>query len=245
MDTEVKDYIDIERSRVTSQFEERINIDNLLQVWTDGFQELQKTCFDIFNIPDIDTAKGYQLDVIGEIVGQPRDLVDIGLAQYFGFEDDVTALPYGSVYNKLGGIYFSLNKKLTGNVTLTDQFYRYFIKAKIVQNTAQGSPEDIISTLQNLFQAGVVEITQDGIANFTVNLDGRPWSDPTSSIYPGMDEAELALKFMPKPAGVSVEFIDVGIHGTEIAVDRWKVASDKLWNTANYVIPDNLPPYLS
>ncbi len=235
------DYLQQARDRITYQFKDSPNLDTLIKIWLEGYQDLQKTFLDIQLINDVDLASGAQLDVIGEIVGQPRQLVSISTTGFFGFEEDPGAKSFGTLKDSSGGIYFSLDDPDSGNVTLADPLYRLFIKAKIRSNNAGGSPEEVIDAAADLFQTDVVELLEgdpDDIepAVFSLHI-GRPWNDEQETVFPGLDETDIANRLLPKPVGVRIIFTDIGVTETLNAVDNWVTASDELYTLANVTYP--------
>ena len=236
-----QDYLNTARSRITHQFKEADNLDILMRIWLEGYQEVQETLLAIQLINDVDLAEGVQLDVIGDIVGQPREVVDISSTGFFGFEQDPGAKSFGSLENASGGLYYSVEDPDSGNILLADPLYRLFIKAKIINNNTGGHPEDVIAAAGDLFQTDTVELLEgdpDGVepAVFTLYI-GRPWNDSEETVYPGLDETALASRLLPKPAGVRIEFINVGVTETLNAVDNWSTASDQLYTLANITYP--------
>ncbi len=188
MDFNLVNYQDQARERVTQQFKDKPNIDNLLKVWLQGHQELEETLLDIELIKDIDEASGVQLDNIGNIIGQFRELLDISATGYFGFDSDPGAQPFGSVDNNQGGLYFSLDNPESGVISLSDTLYRTFLNAKIAQNNAGTNPEEIIRVTQRIFSSDIVEFFEGGTddtegAVFTLNI-GRDWNDPDLTVFP-------------------------------------------------------------
>ncbi len=245
MDFTEKDYLEIARTRITWQFKDSPNLDTLIKIWLEGYQGVQKTLLDIRLINDVDTATGAQLDVIGDIVGQPRELVNVSSTGYFGFLEDAGAKSFGSLKNSSGGIWYSLDDPATGTVTLFDPLYRLFIKAKIRNNNAGGTPEEVIAATRDLFQTDQVELLEgdpDGLegAVFTLSI-GRPWNDEDLTVFPGLDETDIASRLLPKPVGVRIIFVDTFITPTLEAVNNWVEASDQLYTLANFTYPDTIP----
>ena len=241
MNTEEKDYLEINRSRITEQFKNANNLDRLMQIWTEGYQEIQEVILDMLHLLDIDTAVGAQLDMIGEIVGQPRELVDINTTGYFGFDEDPAAKKFGSVSNQQGGIWYSIRDPLNGTVELSDGLYREFIRAKIISNNAGGTPEEIITTAQGLFSVQMVELVEVGDATLTLNIGRRPWNDENLTAFPGLDETAIADRLLPVPMGVKVQYIDAPSIPSPIDdIEDWDAASQQLWDTANITLPANI-----
>ena len=240
MELTEQDYLDIARSRITWQFKEADNLDTLIRIWLEGYQQVQKTLLDIQLINDVDLATGVQLDVIGDIVGQPREVVNISSTGYFGFEQDAGAKSFGSLENASGGLYFSLGDPASGNIQLSDSLYRLFIKAKIRNNNTGGNPEDIIAATKEIFQTDEVELLENDYAGIYL-FPGRPWNDPDETVFPGLDETVIADRLLPVPAGVEVNYQDVSIQGSLLAAQEMSIAADLLYFTANTTFPNNIP----
>lgn len=245
MELEKLDYHQIVKDRITNQFKHSLNIERLNKVWTNGFQELQETLLDIANINNVDTALGKNLEIIGEIVGQPRGLLQISTSGYFGFEQDPGAKSFGSLKNGRGGIYYSLDDPASGNVKLNDTDYRLFVKSKIILNNTGSTPEDIIAAARYIFQTDTVELFEGGTdpeepGVMTLNI-GRAWNDPEATFFPDLDETVIADRLLPIPVGVRIEYTDVNVSETLDPVNYWwNIASLNLYYTANTTLPSNL-----
>lgn len=239
MDLTLVNYVEQAKGRITEQFKDRPRLEQLITVWLEGNQLLQETFIDIEKIKDIDEASGVQLDNIGNIIGQPRELVDIAATGFFGFDSDPGAKPFGSINNGQGGLYFSLDNPDSGVIALSDGLFKTFLKAKILQNNAGTNPEEIIQAFELIFEPDRVEFFEGGTdvnepAVFTVNL-GRDWNDANATVFPGLDETQVADRLIPKPAGVRIEYINTQVQPTFDAVEAWVVASNNLYATANSV----------
>lgn len=238
MDTQLVNYLNEARERVTQQFKEKPNIDNVLRIWLDGQQELEETFLDIETIKDIDDSSGKQLDNIGVIIGQPRELVDIAATGFFGFQSDPGAQPFGSSDNEHGGLYYSLGDPESGTIGLTDGLYKIFLRSKIIQNNAGTNPEEVIETVKAIFGVDTVEyfegsgVDENEPAVFTLNI-GRDWNDADLTAFPGLDETQVADRLIPKPAGVRIEYTNEQVTPTLLAVDKWEQSSNNLYYTAN------------
>ena len=155
----------------------------------------------------IDTAVGKQLDIIGNIVGQTREIVNAEDFPYFAYEGAPLAQSYGDLNNKrFGGYYWDITKPLTGNVTLNDDQYRIFIKAKIMKNITRATPEDVISFIRFVFDVDSVQITNDFGGEATINLVGQEISGFTTAVIQQMTEQPYRSYFIPKTLGVKYNF---------------------------------------
>ena len=208
MDFSVKDYITTARTRYTSQFENKPNFDKWMSILIAEAQEAQNVALSILTLFDIDNSVGAQLDNIGDIVGQPRELVGLETYGFFGFENDASALTFGSLSNGNGGYFYSLKDTSSGIVVLRDSLYRNILKVKIISNNTGVTPEDVIEATKILFEVDDVILEETGNASFNLSLGDRAWSDTIKTNFPGFDETVLAKRFLPKPLGVSINFVN-------------------------------------
>lgn len=205
----LEDYLSVARSRVTEQFktEDHPIFDKYLQLLLGGKIELQEVFRQLMQERSIDTAVGAQLDIIGEIVGQPRELIDTALLTYFAYLGYPEAESYGDLNNpSVGGFYRGINDPIAGNTLLNDEQYRLFIKAKIIKNSTNVTPTQFIEFMQFVFGIEASIVVAEGNAEFTIML-GRELSSfekvllnyvSYSSGYPS--------RFVPKPIGVRINF---------------------------------------
>lgn len=218
----ILDYIEEARSRVTQQFmldadgTGTIVFDKYLQLLLGGKIELQEVFRQLMQERSIDTAVGAQLDIIGDIVGQPREFIDTALLTYFAYLGYPDAQSFGDLNNSsVGGPYRGLNDPIAGNTLLTDDQYRLFIKAKIIKNSTNATPNQILEFINFVFDSPQNQLIEEGDAAYTL-LIGKELSSfeivlltyiSYSSGYPS--------RFVPKPIGVRVNY------GTYIAGDAF------------------------
>lgn len=205
----LEDYLSVARARVTEQFktEDHPIFDKYLQILLGGKIELQEVFRQLMQERSIDTATGAQLDIIGEIVGQPRELIDTALLTYFAYQGYPDAQSYGDLNDSsLGGFYRGIDDPLAGNTLLNDDQYRLFIKAKIIKNSTNATPNQLLDFVNFVFDSPKNQIIEEGEAAYTLML-GKPLSSfekvllnyiSYSSGYPS--------RFVPKPIGVRVNY---------------------------------------
>lgn len=205
----IEDYLGVARSRVTEQFktEDHPIFDSYLQLLLSGKIELQEVFRQLMQERSIDTAMGTQLDIIGNIVGQPRELIDTALLTYFAYLGYPNAESYGDLDDSAaGGFYRGLNDPLAGNTLLNDEQYRLFIKAKIIKNSTNATPDQLLEFIKFVFDSPKNQIVEEGDAAYTL-LVGKELSTfekvllnyvSYSSGYPS--------RFVPKPIGVRVNY---------------------------------------
>ena len=203
----MEEYLEVARSRVTEQFKEKDIFDRYLQLLIGGKVELQEVFRQLMQERSIDTATGAQLDIIGEIVGQPRELIDTALLTFFAFQGYPDAQSYGDLSDTgAGGPYYDIRNPLAGNTLLTDEQYRLFIKAKIIKNSTNATPDQFTDFMKFVFGVDLSVVVAEGNAEFTIML-GKELSSfervllnyvSYSSGYPS--------RFIPKPIGVGINF---------------------------------------
>lgn len=205
----IVDYLSEARSRVTEQFktEDHPVFDKYLQLLLGGKIELQEIFRQLMQERSIDTATGAQLDIIGDIVGQPRELIDTALLVFFAFQGYPNAQSYGDLNNPaLGGPYYDINNPLAGNTLLTDEQYRLFIKAKIIKNSTNATPNQFIEFMQFVFGIDINLVVAEGNAEFTLMMGRQLTSFEKVLLNYTSYSSGYPSRFVPKPIGVRVNF---------------------------------------
>lgn len=186
-------------SRLVTQFKESTNLQNYICALLSEANVLEQVFQDLLELRYLDTATGAQLDVVGEIVGQSRELVDAEIFEYFGFATHAQAQSYGSIFNPaLGGRFVSVGEPTTGFRLLSDDEYRLYIRARIARNSTQSTPEQIISQLQFLFDTPQI-LLSDGDTFYEISI-GRKLSLNEKAIL-------LNTDLIPKTAGVGASYV--------------------------------------
>lgn len=199
---------------ITTQFQEQPVIDKYLRLWGEEVSEVFEAFRGLATERDIDSAVGAQLDVIGRIVGQERTIIGADLYNFFGFEGDVVASSFGSLYNPdLGGQWWSLGTPRGGDVVLTDALYRQLIKARIMRNTSRGTPEDMLKYIEFVFGTTAIFLTNSaGSAKIRV---GRQLTNFEKSLFGYQFSFEkYPTYYSPKPLGVDIELVEASPLGT-------------------------------
>ncbi len=185
-------------SRLVTQFKESPNLINYVRNFLTESQTLENTFHDLLDSRWIETAEGYQLDVLGAIVGQARVIIEGSIFSYFGFLGSPNADSFGDINNSsLGSPFASLDTILTGNRSLSDDEYRLFIKARIVKNISNSTPEDIIAQYRYLFNTEQV-IFEDGDTEYNISI-GKKLNRNDISLLNNTD-------IISKTAGVRVNY---------------------------------------
>lgn len=161
---------DLAESRLATQFKESTNLINYIRSLLIEADPLELLLHDILNSRSIDTAVGAQLDILGQIVGQPRIIVDAALLSYFGFDPNPEAQSFGDTNDPgIGGRFRSLEEPTGGNRALIDSEYRVFIKTRITKNHSASSIQDVIDIFKMVFNTDKI-ILVDGASHYEVQI---------------------------------------------------------------------------
>lgn len=204
-----EDYLGTARSRSTIQFEQDSApvFDKFLQLVFSEAMEIQISKRDLMQLRSIDTAEGAQLDIIGEIVGQPRTLVDVDLFTFFGFRGHWNSDSYGDLNDpSVGSVWWDGESPTTGNITLSDNLYRILIKAKIAKNVTRATPEDVMNFANFVFNTSGSTVVDEGGAKFRL-LVGRVLTRQEVGLLRYINrEAGYESTLLPKPIGVGMDY---------------------------------------
>ncbi len=201
-----EDFLAQAKGRITEQFKNKDVFNRYVELLISQQTQLQQVFKDLIQKRSIDEATGDQLDIIGEIVGQPRELISVDLFAFFGFQGALNSDSFGDFGNPAtGSKFYDFGTPLGGNVLLDDETYRLFIKAKILKNTTASTPEQLISFINFLFGTTTTYLAE-GDASYIV-LFGRELTTfeqvllnyvSTSQGYPS--------RLIPKTVGVRINF---------------------------------------
>jgi hypothetical protein len=157
---------------------------------------------------DVDTAFGNQLDIIGRIVGIPRNVPFVLDKIRFGFDGDSSARGMADAFDSSveSAVLFDAFEFPYSSQQLDDEDFRFFIKAKIASNTASAymSSDERISVNDSILT------TFDGEA---YAIDKK---DMTLILYvsPAIDEERIRLvqqlDLLPKPQAVRYSIVRTG-----------------------------------
>lgn len=204
---EIAPYLEEARSRVTEQFKDKEIFDRYLQLLLSGMVDIQEVFRQLMQLRSIDTATGAQLDIIGEIVGQPRELIDTDLLTFFAFQGYPEAQSYGDLNSpSTGGYYYDIRNPLAGNTLLTDEQYRLFIKAKIIKNNTSATPNQVIDFVKFVFGVELSLVVGEGNAEFTLMLGKELSSFERVLLSYISNSSGYSSNFIPKPIGVKMNF---------------------------------------
>lgn len=194
------DYTALSRSRYTDQFKDDPVFDALVQTLIEYKSNVQNLYADFaLKILDIDKSTGKNLDLIGSIIGQSRNLVDYYAKPYFGFEGNPRAEPYDK------GLWYSLFNNDGGDSrVLTDEEYRRVLKARIIRNRTNCTREDFVQILSLLIGGTNFVLSVPKHGNITLRLPSGFSNDFVLYFLSRTDEADSLI---PKPLGYRMNVI--------------------------------------
>ena len=147
------------------------------------------------DILDIDKAVGAQLDIIGKILGCPRNVAGINnQRKFFSFHVDANSLGFSTVGHPSNGIAKNRNNSVLASYTLEDEDYRQLLKFKAFINVWRGDMGSMDRALYEVFGdnvnllSGTLEVTYE-IQELTIAL-----------------EAAQALGYLKAPIGIKVNY---------------------------------------
>ena len=200
-----KDYLKEARDKYTMAFEDKPVFDKYIQLITLEVSEIQEVIKDLLQKRTLEEATGVQLDVVGEIVGQPRVLLDVDFLEFFGMEGNPRSHSMGDLTSTRGGIFFDLNERMQGSVRLDDDTYRIMIRAKIAKNSTRATPEDMMWYLNYVFGTNA-SFASEGNANFIALISENLTPQQVMLLSYVNRTGRYNVTLFPKPLGVGVEY---------------------------------------
>lgn len=178
----------------------------LIELYANIAQEIEDTAFDMLLLRDVETAVRAQLDVIGRIVGQSRQIADADPFLFFGYLDGVTPDAsiggFGDLGNPATGErYRSIEEDTAGDVELADPEYRLFIKARIIKNHTGGTLNEIIAATTLIAETDTYTIAESEM-QIDINFTPDSISGTTLNLLQNFD-------LLPRPAGVLLNVTSV------------------------------------
>jgi hypothetical protein len=195
---------DIPGNRFVTQYREAPNLELAAETSLLGAVDAEAMFQELLAERSLETAVGYNLDVIGWIVGTFRFVDKAIVIPYFGFDGAIGAQTFGEVGTPAtGGDFKSLNQPNFLGGELDDAGLRKLIKARILRNNTEGTIEDLLTVLlATVDNAAPVTVTETYPAEV-----GITFTDTLSDA----DKVMLTdTDMLPIPAGVTVTFADAG-----------------------------------
>lgn len=183
------------------QYQDSVNLKGFIDNEMVQFSALHTDCLNMLTQRTLENAVGYNLEVLGEIVGQPRGYNKTINGVFFGFFGAFGSDTFGTVGDAgEGGIFKSVSDREFDLTLQTDEEYRRFIKVRIIKNKSNLNIDDMIDiVLLGVQSTSEVTVTENS-ANFVLTFSTA------------LTEPEKLLltdrKFLPKPVGVTYTLVD-------------------------------------
>lgn len=122
--------------------------------------DLYQSLIDAMQLRCLDDAVGVQLDIIGRIVGQSRELENYGTKNWFAY--DTNDVGYDQ------GIYYINGAPVGGNLLASDFTYRQLIYARIFKNHVKyGSVPEILQVVKLVYGINI-SIRKEGLSDISL-----------------------------------------------------------------------------
>lgn len=150
--------------------------------------------FELNDILNIDTAQGAQLDLIGKILGVPRNIFGLTINKNFFSFEKTNAFGYSDKNELSQGFWKNYNNSIGSAYALQDFEYRLLLKFKAAYNLRRGSWQELDELYYNFF-GNELEMTNnfDLSVNFTVSVN--PSIALQAAIYLGYIKPPLGIKY--------------------------------------------------
>lgn len=161
--------------------------------------------FEFENILDIDRASDYTLDIIGNILGVPRNVLsDTPNVDFFTFEKS-NANGFSTVGKVSKGIFKRSDRNYYNKNALSNKNYRILIKLKAILNSVRATWADMDSMYYRVFGNNLYfENNKDGTITYFYNsnyFDKELWN------------AIIKLEYLKAPLGISYTIQEVTNNG--------------------------------
>ena len=184
--------------------------DNLHRLFQSIFSVCHNQQIDLLwfaeNILNIDAAENAHLDFIGKLVGQDRFLIGFNAETYFGFDGAYKSDSFGAVGAPYIGGYWNSRSYFNAATArrLSDDEYRRIIKARIISNHSNCSPNDLLEVINLITDSddNTVQLLKHGLIQIKT-------SDKTGILSYFVDRLYLQDNILPIAAGVRVGLLQV------------------------------------
>lgn len=171
--------------RLVTQFKESANLIAYIRELLSEANEVEDVNQQLLEERWVDTAVGVQLDILGDIVRQPRAFAFSPTQDYFGFNESIGSGTFSTINDGVGAEFLSLNDTEFVEGQFDDDTYRIMIRAKIRKNRTDCTVNDVIDiVLEGITSANIVQITGPQISNhfgFFLSAGAGPFdSTPTA-----------------------------------------------------------------
>lgn len=179
-----------------AQFDGKTNLEALSKCLLAPASGIQSALKQLLYNRWIDTAEGAQLDGIGEIVGQSREIPDTVYLMFFGFQGQPNTTGFNDARLRRNE-----EKNVGGTTTLPDPEYRQIIRWKIGVNNGHGTIPEIKQSLKLMLGVDYIAVSNDGNAKIRVFIP--------ASVKRSIFLASIR-KYIPSAAGIGISIVTAG-----------------------------------
>ena len=169
-------------------------IDMKSQFWIDFMED----CLKFIDMWNIDTAERYSLDVLGRIFGVSRSSVSLTEKEYLTYYEKTGGLGWGL------GRWYRSSEAIRETILLTDQEFRFLIKARIWKLYQNPSLDYLTDALQAL-TGDDAYIVDNG------NMTMKVYYGNTIALDSFIKFAVENLDILPRPVGVMYTYEQAGM----------------------------------
>lgn len=169
-------------------------IDMKSQFWVDFMED----CLKFIDMWNVDTAEKYSLDVLGRIFGVSRSSVSLTEKEYLTYYEKTGGLGWGR------GRWYRSGEALRETILLTDQEFRFLIKARIWKLYQNPSLDYLTDALQAL-TGDDAYIVDNG------NMTMKVYYGNTIALDSFIKFAVENLDILPRPVGVMYTYEQAGV----------------------------------
>ena len=209
-----------------SQFRRSNTLLGVQSAINNQFIDLYQSLINTMQLRCLDDATGEQLDIIGEIVGQSRELENFGTKNWLKY--DTTDLGYEQ------SIYYVVGTQIGENLLATDFTYKQRIYARIFKNHVKyGSIPEILEVVKLIYNINI-SIRKNGLSDLTLIV---PQNTPLYIVQnlTRVDDTITTDKvyFLPLPS--TARIVDV-IYRPKNALTYDALLPNEGYDNANYAV---------
>ena len=156
-------------------------------------KKLFESAIQLSTILDVNTSTGYGLDLVGRHVGMSRVMKSFVPKEYFGW------LGVDAAYGFNTGVFYRYGDSTKSSSVLSDEDYRFFIKARIYKNYQSPDIDNITFGVRNLL--GNNSFVVDNY-DMTMNV-----ITPSNELTPFRLYAIQHLDILVRPVGVMYRYL--------------------------------------
>ncbi len=180
---------------ITSEHNQKPKFVSVVDLVANGIGDVTALMNSLPSQFDLDNAVGNQLDIVGEWIGQSRNIPNVVTINYFGFSDNPNAAGFGDLNNPAaGGPFFDLGGSTGTSAVLDDGTYRTVLRAKILTNQFDGRVTSLEAVLA-LVTGVASNIYDPGTRVVTIAL-AAPVSATIQALLTNVD-------LLPRPGGTA------------------------------------------